>query len=38
MIADLTILEITTTNMVVGDIKVDEDIESGPQMRKISLI
>ena len=28
MIADLTILEITTTNMVVGDIKVDEDIES----------
>ena len=28
MIADLTILEITAINMVVGDIKVDEDIES----------
>ena len=28
MIADLTILEITATNMVVGNIKVDEDIES----------
>merc|ERR1712008_544287 len=28
MIADLTILEITATNTVVGDIKVDEDIES----------
>ena len=28
MIADLTILEITATNMAEGDIKVDEDIES----------
>ena len=34
MIADLTILEITATNMVVGDIKVDEDIESTKYKKK----
>jgi hypothetical protein len=34
MIADLTILEITATNMVVGDIKVDEDIESSKYKKK----
>ena len=28
MIVEITILEITTTNMEEGDIKVDEDIES----------
>ena len=34
MIVDLTTREITATNMVEGDIKVDED----EQVRKISLI
>ena len=28
MIVEITILEITATNMEEGDIKVDEDIES----------
>ena len=38
MIADLTILEITAINMVVGDIKVDEDIESTKIQKKNPLI
>ena len=37
MTVDLTILEITATNMAEGDIKVDEDIES-TNAKKKSLI